>query len=266
MSFDEVDLMDIPSAARMYDYLLGGSYNFPADRETAERALVINPDMRKIVVANRTYLCRAVRYLLDQGIDQFLEVGSGLATAGNVHEMVQATNPTARVVYVDIDPVAYHLNLAILKDNPLAAAIRADARQPEQILSHPQVRSLLDFDRPVAVLLLALLHFVTDDAEAYATVRALRTAISPGSYLAISHATYDDTSRAVVEGVERVTATTANPHKSRERDQIIPFFDGLDLVPPGLVHAPLWRPESSMDILLDHPERSVSLVGVGQKL
>lgn len=249
----------------MYDYLLGGSHNFPADRETAERAVAVNPDMRQIVWANRAYLRRAVRYLLDQGIDQFLDIGAGLATAGNVHELVQSVNPAARVVYVDIDPIALHLNLAILEDTPLATAVQADARRSEEILSHPQVRGLLDFDRPVAVLLLALLQFLTDDTEAYATVRTLRAAISSGSYLAISHGTYEDMSREVMADVERLTATTANPHKARRRDQIVPFFDGLDLIEPGLVHTPLWRPESPDDILLDHPERSAYLAGVGRK-
>lgn len=257
--------MDTPSAARIYDYLLGGSHNFPSDREAAKRAIAISPDMPKIAWANRAFLRRAVRYLLDQGIDQFLDIGAGLATAGNVHEMVQAANPAARVVYVDIDPVALHLNLAILKDNPRATAIQADARRPEEILSHPQVQGLLDFDRPVAILLLALLHFLTDDAEAEAAVRTVRDAITPGSFLAISHGTYDDSPRDAVEGLERLTATIANPHKSRSRDQILPFLHGLDLVDPGLVYAPLWRPESADDILLDHPERSSSLVGVGRK-
>ncbi len=156
---------DIPSVARMYDYFLGGYHNFAADRQAAERVLAQFPDTRFIAQANRAFLRRAVTFLGEQGIAQFLDIGSGILTVGNVHEIVQAGNPNARVVYVDSDPVAVIHSETILADNPNAAAVRADARQPEAILAHPEVRRLLDPARPLAVLLVALLHFVTDDRK-----------------------------------------------------------------------------------------------------
>lgn len=178
--------MDRPSPARMYDYCLGGSHNFPADRQAAEQLLAVYPDASLMMRANRAFLRRAVRFLVEHGIDQFLDIGSGIPTVGNVHEIVHQRNPAAHIVYVDSDPIAVRHSLAVLRDIPSATIIQADARQPEHILAHPEVHRLLDFNRPVAVLLVALLHFITDDAEASSLVDALRLSLIPGSYLAPS--------------------------------------------------------------------------------
>jgi hypothetical protein len=262
---DDVPL-DKPSPARIYDYLLGGSHNFEVDRLTAEKVITVNPDARLIMHANRAFLRRVVRFLIEQGIDQFLDIGSGIPTVGNVHEVAQAVNPSARIIYVDIDPVAVRHSEAILEDNPNAVVVQADARQPDQIMSHPEIRRLLDLSRPAAVLLIALLHFVTNDQEAFGLVRILRDALAPGSYLAISHATNESLPREVVEQSEKLYERSTNPAKARSRAQIERFFDGLELLEPGLVYAPLWRPESPDDLFLDQPERSANLVGVGYKL
>ncbi len=172
-----------PNPARMYDYILGGVHNTEADRIAAEQARAALPDMHLIFRANRAFLRRAVLYLATQGIDQFLDVGSGIPTVGNVHEIAHNVNEDARVVYVDVDPVAVQFSAAILRDNAQATVIQADARDPASILGHPETRRLLDLDRPVALLLVSMLMFVPDDTEATGLVRAFRDALAPGSYL-----------------------------------------------------------------------------------
>ncbi|HEV3471792.1 MAG TPA: SAM-dependent methyltransferase, partial [Actinomycetota bacterium] len=165
---------DKPSAARIYDYLLGGYHNFEVDRAAARHIIALLPDMPLFMRANRAFLRRVVTYLADQGIDQFLDIGSGIPTVGNVHEVAQKINPSARIVYVDTEPVAVRHSKEILHDDPNATAIVADARQPELIRNHKEVRRLLDLDKPTAVLLLSILLFITDDEEAYGVVRTLR--------------------------------------------------------------------------------------------
>src|SRR3954452_21918503 len=162
----EVDLSR-PSAARVYDYYLGGSHNLEVDRRMAREAISLWPDLPEIMQANRAFLRRAVSYLAGQGITQFLDIGSGIPTVGNVHEVAQRATPAARVVYVDIDPVAVAHSTAILGDNPGAVVIQGDVCQPERILADPQVQRLLDLQQPLVILLMALLHFVADDAVAY---------------------------------------------------------------------------------------------------
>jgi len=249
----------------MYDYYLGGYHNFEVDRQAAEQVLALSPDSRLAAHANRAFLRRAVAYLVAQGIEQFLDIGSGIPTAGNVHEIAQRANPAARVVYVDSDPVAVRHSEAILAGNPHAGVIQADARYPEQILDHAETRRRLDFSRPVGVLLVAILHFVPDDTEAYRSVRVLRDAAVAGSYVVISHATNENLPREVVDQAEKLYARSTNPAKARRRAEIERFFDGLEMVEPGLVYVPLWRPESPDDLLLDQPERSLIIGGVGYK-
>ncbi|MFQ5595762.1 MAG: SAM-dependent methyltransferase [Anaerolineae bacterium] len=257
--------LDKPSAARIYDFFLGGFHNFEIDRLVAKQALQIYPDARLTAIANRAFLRRVVNFLIEQGIDQFLDLGSGIPTVGNVHEVAQAANPAARVVYVDIDPIAIRHSEAILRDNPNASAIQADVRQPEQILDHEEVRRLIDFSQPTAVLLIALLHLIPDDEEAYSAVRTLRDAVVPGSYLAIAQGTDEKAPPDVAKQLEELGASTPTPNKNRSRPEIELFFEGLELVDPGLVHVPLWRPEGPDDVLLDRPERSINLGGVGRK-
>src|SRR5205807_4591359 len=166
-------LIDRPNVTRMYDFFLGGAHNFAVDREAAQRAAAIYPELPMILQVNRGFLRRAVAFLASQGIEQFLDIGSGIPTAGNVHEVAQAINADARVVYVDIDPVVVLHGEAILQDNPLAASVQGDVRQAPEILDDPLVHRLLDFNQPLAVLLISILHFIPDK-DAFPAVRTLR--------------------------------------------------------------------------------------------
>lgn len=248
----------------MYDYFLGGSYNFQLDREAAEAILAVYPDVKLIARANRAFLRRAVGYLAEQGVDQFLDVGSGLPTAGSVHEIVQRTIPDARVVYVDNDPVAVRHSLHVLENATGSTAIQGDVRDPRSILDHPEVLRLLDYSRPIGLLLLASLHFVMDNDRAYRAVDTLRDALAPSSFLVVSHASHDGVPEQVA-GADAGWANANHQVKRRWRNEIEPFFNGFDLIEPGLVYVPLWRPESPYDLLLDEPERSVGLAGVARK-
>jgi precorrin-6B methylase 2 len=249
----------------MYDYFLGGYHNFEIDRRAAEQVLTIFPDTSLIMRANRAFLRRAVSFLSSQGIDQFLDVGSGIPTVGSVHEIVQRINPATRVVYVDSDPIAVIHSEAILKDVPNTAVIEADAHQTTQLLAHPAVQRLLDFSRPIAVLLVALLHFITDDDDATRIVRTFSEALPPGGYLVISHGTSENMPIEVMQAGANVYARSTNPVMARSRAQIAAFFEGFDLVEPGLVYVPLWSPEGPEDLFIDEPERSLNFVGVGRK-
>lgn len=259
------DQTDVPSPARMYDYFLGDYHNFEADRAAAEKVKEINPDAPLVMRANRAFLRRVVGFLAQEGIDQFLDIGSGIPTAGNVHEIAQRVNPDACVVYVDVESVAVRHGEEILAGNPNASVIEADARQPEGITDHPEVRRLLDFSRPVAVLLFCVLHFFEEDEEARHTVRFLRDALPSGSYVAISHATDDSISAEHKERIEKVYSQTAAPLKTRPREQVEELFEGLEMIEPGLTFVPLWQPEGNEDIFLDSPESSVTYGGVGYK-
>jgi hypothetical protein len=254
----------IPSAARMYDYYLGGHHNLAIDRQAADEAIAIYPDFPLIMQANRGFLRRAVVYLAEHGIDRFLDIGSGIPTVGNVHQIAQQINPSASVVYVDIDPVAVAHSAALLDDNPNARIIEADLRQPETILSHPAVRDLFAAGRPVALILAFVVHFVTDDEQALAVVRRLRDALPPHSYVVISHGTAERMPRAVFEQLVRLYRSTSQPVRIRSLAEIEPFFEGLELVEPGLVYVPLWRPEETSDLLLDRPEVSGGFAAMGR--
>ncbi len=182
---------------------------------------------------------------------------------GNVHEIVQGINPDAHVVYVDSDTVAVEHTRALLGDTATVTIVEADARDIQDILTHPDVCRLLDCSRPVGVLLIALLHFVVDDDEASGLVRALRSALAPSSYIAIAHATLDDVPEDIGRQLAQLYTGTTHPTHARSREEIAAFFTGLTLVDPGMVLAPLWRPESARDLFLDEPEQSVNLVGIG---
>jgi hypothetical protein len=258
--------LDKPSAARMYDYYLGGYHNFAADRKAAEAAIAIWPDLPLVMQANRAFLRRAVRFLVAQRVEPFLDIGSGIPTVGNVHEVAEALNPSSRVVYVDMDPIAVAHSEAILANNPSATAILADAREPDGILDHPMVRVMLESGEPVGLLLVALLHFVADDKEAYSLVRTLRDALPPGSYIVISHATNENIPQDTNDQMMALYKNhTSSPIVSRSPVRIHQFFDGFTLVDPGLVYLPLWKPEGENDLFLDEPERSITLCGVGHR-
>src|SRR5579859_491543 len=257
--------LDRPNVARMYDYFLGGAHNFAVDRQAAEELYKLFPDLPLIAQANRAALRRAVQALGQAGVDQFLDIGSGIPTAGPVHEIAQRVNPRARVVYVDVEPVAVAHSRALLQSVPNTAALRGDVRHADEFVERADVRELIDFDRPIGVLLVALLHFVPEDDIAYATVRSLRDAIPSGSYIVITHAATEQNEQGRLNTVEELYQHASSPFHFRSRAQIEAFFDGFELVEPGLVYIPLWRPESDEDLLLDDPRRSNGYIGVGRK-
>ncbi|MER7272910.1 SAM-dependent methyltransferase [Dactylosporangium sp. NPDC000244] len=222
-----------PSAARIYDHYLGGRHNFAVDRAVAARALALIPDLPRIARANRAFLHRAVRYAASRGVVQFLDIGSGIPTEGNVHEIV----PSGRVVYVDVDPTAVVHARQILAGNPSTAVIQADLHDAEQILGDPQVKALLDFTRPVCLLLVAILHFVPDTPELRAALRTYRDALAPGSLIALSHATGE------VGDLADLYTRTGTPMVLRDRGELAGLLEGWDLVEPGVVHGPAWRPD-----------------------
>jgi SAM-dependent methyltransferase len=258
--------LDKPNTARIYDYFLGGYHNFAQDRAVAEQLLHLYPDLFLTGQANRAFLRRTVTYLLARGIDQFLDVGSGIPTMGNVHEVAQAVNPEARVVYVDIDPVAVAHAQTMLSGNERASAIRADLRQPEAILAHSEVQRLLDLERPLGLVLVAVLHYVVDDDVAVGAVGRLQHALAVGSCMVLAHPTFVEfvgkpASPEAGRAIMRQVSETAR----RTKDQIVGFFGDWDVVEPKLVLTPLWRPEGPDDPLLDEPERAFTLGGVACK-
>ncbi|HEU4322878.1 MAG TPA: SAM-dependent methyltransferase [Roseiflexaceae bacterium] len=257
--------LDRPSPARMYDYYLGGHHNFAIDRAAAEQFLAVMPNTRVLARVNRAFLGRAVTFLAEQGIDQFLDLGSGIPTVGNVHEIVQAVRPNARVVYVDHDPVAVAHTEALLAGNPSTAALQLDVRHADELLRHPTVRRMLDLRRPVGLLMVALLHFVPASEELHCALAGLRDGLPAGSYLALSHACSDGSDDAVTEAGTGVYARTRSGLHPRSAAAIGAFFNGWELVAPGLVHLPLWHPSGPDDLLLQTPEQSFLLGGVARK-
>jgi S-adenosyl methyltransferase len=252
-----------PSAARIYDYLLGGSHNFAPDRDVARQAIAAMPDVPVQAHANRAFLRRAVQYLVEAGVRQFLDIGSGIPTLGNVHEVARQAAPDARVVYVDVDPVAVAHGRAILAGDGHATVIQEDLRHPERIVGHPDVKEVLDLTRPVAVLLVAILHVIPDTDDPYRIVAALRDAVPPGSWLAIAHGTHESRPEEA-EKMRRISRKTTTPLILRDRAGVARFFTGWELVEPGLVWAPQWHPDSPGDVG-EHPELAANLVGVGRK-
>ncbi|MFI6871777.1 SAM-dependent methyltransferase [Nocardia sp. NPDC050406] len=252
------------SPARMYDALLGGSHNFEIDRKAAEMGKQLVPDLPRLALSNRAFLRRAVRFLVDSGVRQFFDIGSGIPTAGNVHEVAQELDPRCRVLYADIDPVAVAHAKAILAGNDRAAAIEADLRKPADLLERARATGLIDFEQPVGVLLVAVLHLVGDEERPAELVTELRAAVPGGSYVAISHLT----SAQRPEDAAKLGANAVNENKIgihfRSREAITAMFDGWELVEPGVVELPAWRPESDQD-RHENPGRSLGLAGVGRK-
>ncbi|MFI6229478.1 SAM-dependent methyltransferase [Micromonospora echinospora] len=253
----------VPTAAGMYDYYLGGRDNFAADRRAANKVLAAAPEVILMARENRGFIQRAVRFLArEAGIRQFLDIGSGLPTQGNVHEIAQAEAPDARVVYVDNDPkVLARSRLLKTTEAKTTSVITADLRDPDAILNHPETRALIDFDQPMAILLVAVLHFIDDETDPYAIVARLRDAMAPGSYLVVNHATADPRPDNA-GGAKEVYKNTRYPATHRSREQIERFFDGVRLLDPGLVFVPAWRPDTETDIT---PEEVWILGGVGRK-
>ena len=249
---------EIPNAARMYDYNLGGSHNFAADRAAAEHTRAAIPWIIGATRANRHFLRRAVRYCQQEGIDQFLDLGSGIPTVGNVHEVARAGNPEARVAYVDNEPVTVASCAALLAGDELSTITAEDMRDPEAVFAAPGVRDLIDLSRPVALQTVAVLHFVPDEDDPVGLVAEYRKRLAPGSFHVLSHATGDhDPDRS--DAGRGTYRNTANPITPRSRDQVAKLFGGLELVEPGLVDATEWRPEDTLG-----PEHVGSWAGVAR--
>jgi len=258
----DVDV-EAPSAARVYDYFLGGAHNFAVDRALAEEIARMAPNVGDTMRAGREFLRRAVRFLVHAGIRQFLDLGSGIPTVGNVHEIAQRLTEQARVVYVDIDPVAVAHSRAILDGNDRVAVLHQDVRQPGKILTDPALLATLDLTQPIGILLAGIMHFVRDEDDPPGIVAQFRDAAAPGSYAVISHVTYEDQPREVVEA-QKLSARTSTEIVLRSKAQILAQFRGFTLVEPGLVHLPRWRPDAPGDVD-DHPERFGAFGGVGRK-
>jgi SAM-dependent methyltransferase len=232
--------VDTPSAARVYDAILGGKDNFAVDRAIADRVSTVMPNARTGARLNRAILERGVRYLAGRHVDQFLDLGSGLPTVRNTHEVAQETNRSARVAYVDNDPIVVAHGRALLAEDDRTRVITADVREPEKVLSHPDVTELLDFTRPVGLLLVAVLHHLADSDDPAGLVRTYRDALAPGSFVFITH--FSDSTPEGRE-LEKIFLATLGSGRFRSRATIEGFFAGTELVEPGVVFLPRWRPD-----------------------
>ncbi|MGK5679381.1 SAM-dependent methyltransferase [Actinoplanes sp. URMC 104] len=254
---------EVAHSARLWNYLLGGKDNFAADREAAEYALALMPELVQSARANREFLGRAVRFLAGEvGIRQFLDIGTGLPTANNTHEVAQGVAPESRIVYVDNDPMVLVHARALLTSTPEGATdyIEADVRDTATVLEG--AARTLDFTQPVAVMLLGIVNFVVDDAEAYAVVRRLVEAVPAGSYLVISHPTTEVNGPAVEQSMRQWNESGAAPITARTREEIARFFDGLELEDPGVVTCSAWRPDPAYPGITD---KVSEFAGVGRK-
>jgi SAM-dependent methyltransferase len=251
----------VPNVARVYDYMLGGKDNFQADRDLAAQLVANAPTSAWIARQNREFLARAVRYCAEHGIRQFLDLGSGLPTMDNVHEVAFRTSTDARVVYVDNDPIAVTYARALLAKSPGVVAIEADLRRPDEVLELAQSAGQLDLSQPVAVLIVAILHFIADSENPAQLLRTLIAAMAPGSYLVLSHATHE----AQPEEADRAKAIyqrASSPLVTRTHEEIMSLFAGLPLVDPGLVYTVQWRPGHPPP---DPPEAAGLYAGVAYK-
>jgi len=236
-----------PHPARMYDYFLGGRDNYEVDRDAAEQVIAVVPEVRAMVRENRAFLGRAVRFLAEQGITQFLDIGTGIPGPGNTGDVAHSVIPDAQVVYVDNDPIVLvHASALLAGHDPLhSTVIQADLRDPVSILDHPGTKAVLDFDRPVAVLLVAVLHFIMDEDDPTGIVDRIKQVLAPGSYLVVSHGTSDIDPQRAAEAVSTYNRGGARI-VARTGDEIRRYFAGLEFVEPGLVQLPLWRPDGEV--------------------
>jgi hypothetical protein len=248
-----------PNHARVYDYMLGGKDNFAADREAGDRLVAVIPDLPVLAHANRQFLVRVVRFLAEAGIRQFLDLGTGIPTSPSVHEVARSVDPSARVVYVDNDPIVVVHNHALLATDDGVITIEADIRRPKEVLSNPELQALIDFDEPVGLLLLAVTHLVAPAEDPGGIVATLRDQLAPGSYLALCQLAADSDPAGVAQFGE-IYANSPVKITFRTRDEIQQLFDGFELLPPGLVDIPDWRPETKI-----RPTLMKVVGGVGRK-
>lgn len=251
----------VPSAARVYDWLLGGSHNFDADRAVGEKVMAVLPTGRQVAASNRAFLRRAVQYMVGQGITRFLDLGSGIPAVGNVHEIAQEMDPGCRVVYVDYDKVAVAHSRLILDGNPNAAVVEEDLCEPQAVLNSPAVRELLDSGQPIGLLMVAVFHFIPDSLHPADIVARYREALPAGSLVALSHLTADHAPREMA-AVTEAMKNSRDPMYFRPYAEVAALFDGLELIDPGVVSAPLWHPEPGLRDI----EPDDVYAGVGRKV
>jgi hypothetical protein len=258
---------ETPNVARIYDYYLGGAFNLASDRARAARIQSVLPSMEMLARFNRGFLRRAVAFMMDQGIRQFIDLGSGLPTAGNTHEVAQARDPQSRVVYVDYDPVAVLHGEQILRDNPHAAMVGADARRADQLFAEPRVQELIDLSQPVGIVMTGFIVFVGDHEDPCGIMKSYRDACAPGSYIAVSHLTDEqadpDTQvqiRAMVEAYKGVVEQLY----VRDEAAVAALFDGMTLVGPGVTLMPDWQPHPLGDIKTGSPAHRLGYGAVGR--
>lgn len=232
-----------PSPARIYDYALGGGHNLASDRAVFDQLIKIQPNARQIAWSNRAFMRRAVLFMIDSGIRQFLDLGSGIPTVGNVHEIAQKAAPECRVVYVDIEEVAIAHSRLLLDGEEKAAIVEADFTRPDDVLKHPETRRLIDFSAPVGVLAIASVHHVAAEIDVYSAFDRYREKVVPGSALAISHFTADFENVHAKEIIETVQASAHNPACLRTRSEIVDLFGDFELAEPGVVAVSNWRPD-----------------------
>jgi S-adenosyl methyltransferase len=238
----------VPHPARRYDYWLGGKDNFAVDRESGDLIAAAYPSVRVSAVENRRFLHRATRFLAaEAGIRQFLDLGTGIPTSPNVHEIAQGVAPESRIVYVDNDPIVLAHARALLTSSSAGATayVDADVREPDRILAHPDLAGTLDMTRPVALMMVALLHFILDDRDPYGIVARLVDAMPAGSYLVMSHVTFDYQPPDTIAHLNAVNAAQRVDFRPRSRAEFARFFDGLELVPPGIVSVTDWRADDA---------------------
>lgn len=260
-----VDL-ERPSPARVYDFLLGGGWNFAADRIMAEQAVKAMPWVRDLARYNRQFLGRAVRFCAHAGVRQFLDLGSGMPTARSLHEMAQEIDEDSRVVYVELEPVAVAHSELILSHVDGADIIEADMADVAGVLDHPVTRKLIDFSRPVAIVMGSSLHYILDADAAARTVAAYLDAVVPGSYFVLSHITDNQgEGSAEVQGLVELSKSSSAAGVARSREWIAALFDGLELEEPGLVYTSQWRPDHGLKLVTDLPAHASLLAGVARK-
>ncbi|MGW7637087.1 SAM-dependent methyltransferase [Streptomyces decoyicus] len=270
-SAEEIDTSR-PHPARMYDYYLGGWDNYEVDRVAAERVIEVHPQVRLSARANRAFMRRAVRELVDGGIRQIIDIGTGIPTSPNTHETARETAPDTRVVYVDNDPIVATHAGARLTNTERTGFVLGDVRDPKALLDHPTVRELIDFDRPVALLLVAVLHFIRDDEDPAGIVGALADALPAGSHLVLSHATGEPyegyaagrTDERARDGVVNVYKSSTATLNLRSKAGIEPLFGPFTLLEPGVVRVPLWRPDGAVPGA-EELNNTIFYGGVGRK-
>ncbi|SEQ11257.1 S-adenosyl methyltransferase [Lentzea xinjiangensis] len=257
--------VSVPSSARVYDYLLGGAHNFAVDRVMGEKVELLMPHVRSAARVNRAFLGRAVRFMVGQGVRQFLDIGSGIPTVSNVHEVAQALEPRCRVVYVDRDPVAVAHSELLLAGNGNAGVVQADLRDPDGVLGSGEVTRLLDFDQPIGLLMLLMVHWVPTEADPWGLLKHYREALPSGSYLAITHLADDHEDGGSNAAAAQMNQAGGDQVVPRGREEVAAFFGDFELVEPGLVGFAEWRPSGPGDISDDPAMNRVAYAGVARK-